>query len=392
MSKKIIFCIIGTIILFVLIANSYSYSTFDMEKQIKAQNEDFSIEILPEAEYLSLRQGSFSIIKLGINIDSYYKLKLNYGFESDLEVTSPTYTDNTNFSYSKVLNLQIPNNTELREHKILVKINANNGFKNKDFEKEIIVKVTEKDSKYSFSSNTNNSTPNLEVVYWNYTTLAIGKNFPSEKVIFSVKNTGANSDFFPIFENDENCFVVKYIPMITNIPSNTIKDFFFVVDYNTEVGYCKDTEISVFLRDSHTNKEYFLGKELVLFRDDYNQKVMPETKTTQTNTNDETGPNVDNPTGVSTAGLDYSKDLNTGIVVNSNENTEDVNTSIIPIGSTSTLSNSKPTALFALENRSITIGAIVLIVLIFVVVIFRGGFMNNTKNVKKLVKQMQKEE
>lgn len=363
-----------------------------MEKQIKAQNEDFSIEILPEAEYLSLQQGSFSIIKLGINIDSYYKLKLNYGFESDLEVTSPTYTDNTNFSYSKVLNLQIPNNTELREHKILVKINANNGFKNKDFEKEIIVKVTEKDSKYSFSSNTNNSTPNLEVVYWNYTTLAIGKNFPSEKVIFSVKNTGANSDFFPIFENDENCFVVKYIPMITNIPSNTIKDFFFVVDYNTEVGYCKDTEISVFLRDSHTNKDYFLSKELVLFRDDYNQKVMPETKTTQTNTNDETGPNVDNPTGVPTAGLDYSKDLNTSIVVSSDENTEDLNDVSSPTGSTNTLSHSKPTALFALENRSITIGAIVLIVLIFVVVIFRGGFMNNTKNVKKLVKQMQKEE
>ncbi|MDD4983895.1 MAG: hypothetical protein PHH82_03605 [Candidatus ainarchaeum sp.] len=396
MDRKVIFVIIGAILLFILIANSYSYSTFDMEKQIKAQNEDFSIEILPEAEYLSLQQGSFSILKLGIDIDSYYKLKLNYVFESDLEVTSPTYMDNTNFSYSKAINIKVPSNTEPKEYKILIKLNANNGFKSTDFEKEIIVKVTEKEGKYSFSSNTNNSTPVLEVVSWDYTTLAIGKNNPSEKVIFNVKNTGANSDFFPVFKNDENCFVVKYIPMITNIPSNETKSFVFAVDYNSEVGFCKDTEISVSLRDSHTNKEYFLGKEAVLFRDNYEPKIESNIETTQTNTS---GPesNVDNPTSNDLTSTnnptspDYSKDSNTGIIITEDKNTNDTNT-VIPISGTSTSLNSKPTALFAMENRAITIGAIVLIVLIFAVIIFRGGFMNNTKNVKKLVKQLQKEE
>jgi len=367
MSGKVIFYIIVTIILFLLTTGAYSYSTFDIEKQKQAEYQNLYLKIIPEYTILSLEQGSLSIQKLQINLQTNYNTTLKYSFEGDLPLSIDLVQYSTKYSHYKYLNIKVPENAKLGNYILKMTVVASNGFVEKSQEIKFNVDVTEM-HKYSINSNSNTSLPNPSKVYWDYTLLAIGKNFPSEKVNIKVKNFGSDSDFFLTFKNNESCFVVNTIPAIINIKSNETKDFVFSVDYNAEVNSCKDSTVGVYLRDSHTNIEYFLGNELVLFRDDYEYTVGPITKTNQTTVSD-TGSTL---TPLNNQG--YNKDSNT----------------VLPVtGSTSTSLNSKPTALFAMENRAITIGAIILIALIFLVIIFRGGFMNNTKSIKKLVKEMQ---
>jgi hypothetical protein len=355
--KRVILYIIVGIILILLIAKAYSYSSFDMEKKIKAEQEDFSISIIPEAEILSLQQGSFSILKLGISIDSYYGLSLNYTIKSnDLIGTISPHPDNTKYSYTKVLNIEIPKTTSLGEHKIQVKVNASNGFKEKTFEKEIIVKVTSEDSKYIFNSNINNSIPEIEVKEWNKNMHIIGKQVPVDNFNITVVNIGANSDFYPVFKEDSNCFYIVPNFYYVNLQSNVENTLYFTIYFDNNTN-CKDSIFQVSLKDMHTGKEYFLGNEYITF--------LKEVKVTQPIPIQEEDTNT-------TTDQDKNLPISTGLTSTPTSNTKINNT----------------TGLFSLENRNVTLGVILLVLIILSVVLFRhGGIFNNAVSVNKIMKK-----
>jgi len=358
-AKRVILYTLVAFVFTLLISNiAFSYSSFDMEKKIKAEQEDFSISISPEAEILSLQQGSFAIVKLGINIDSYYPLNINYTLKSDLIATISLYPDNTKYSYTKVINIEIPKNGSLGEHKILVTLDAKNGFQEKVFEKEIIVKVTQADTTYLFNSNTNNSIPEIGVKEWNKNMHIIGKQVPVDNFNIKVVNYGANSDFYPIFTEDSNCFYIVPNFYYVNLKSNVETTMYFTIYFDNNLN-CKDSIFQVFLKDMHTGKEYFLGDEYITFL----KEIEPTKQEINTNI-------------MSTEEEQQDKNLisGTGSTSNSTNNTKITNT----------------TGLFSLENRNVTLGVILLVLIILAVVLFRyGGVFNNAISVKKVMTKME---